>query len=171
MLCPPEGLSGSELCPVCSWAVGAMLCSAVTGSTLCPSRARGFVWCWAVRCVAGCQALIQSGDAIGFTSALEIWDSAGRGSGMHPSRRPAQSVWPWESVPVASVATSGGYSSRAGRCQPLGPQDGVPWGHVPQLAPGQRIPTPRDSEFCQVGPARARSTPKAWAKMWESPCK
>lgn len=42
------------------------------------------VWCCAACAVrGGVPALIQSGDAIGFTSALEIWDSAGRGSVMH----------------------------------------------------------------------------------------
>lgn len=73
---------------------------------------------------------------------------------MHLPRRPAQSVWPWEAVPVASVATSGGYSSCAARCQPLGSQGGVPWGHIPRLAPGQRISTPRHLEFCPEEPDR-----------------
>lgn len=90
--------------------------------------------CRAVRCVVLCcvcamrgrmPALIQSGDAIGFTSALEIWDSAGRGSVMHLSWKPAQPVWPWESVPVASMATSRDYSSSAYCCEPPSCQGGT----------------------------------------------
>lgn len=90
--------------------------------------------CRAVRCAVLCcvcamrgrlPALIQSGDAIGFTSVLEIWDSAGRGSVMHLSRKPAQPVWPWESVPVASTATNRGYSSSAYCCEPPSCQGGT----------------------------------------------
>lgn len=68
------------------------------GSRLCPLRG---LHC-AVR--GRVPALTQGRDAIGFTSAPEIWDSAGRGSVMHLSRKPVQPVWRWESVPVATTA-------------------------------------------------------------------
>lgn len=111
-LCPSEGLDGSELCPVCLQAVGAVLCGAAMESTRRPPALRGAVCCAVLSCVCAARgevpALIQSGDAIGFTSALGIWDSAGKGSVMHLPWQPAQPVWPWESVPVANTTTTEG---------------------------------------------------------------
>lgn len=86
---------------------------------------RAVVLCCVCAMCGRMPALIQSGDAIGFTSALEIWDSAGRGSVMHLSRKPVQPVWPWESVPVANTATNGGYSSSTCCCKPLSCQGGT----------------------------------------------
>lgn len=76
-------------------------------------------------------ALIQSRDAIGFTSAPEMWDSAGRISAVQPSRKAALPVWPWESVPVASVGTNSSYSGCAYRCQLPELSGCDPVGHVP----------------------------------------
>lgn len=81
------------------------LCRAVCCAVLCRVCA---VLCCVCAVHGEVPALIQSGDAIGFTSALGIWDSAGRDSVMHLPWQPAQPVWPWESVPVANATTNEG---------------------------------------------------------------
>lgn len=58
-------------------------------------------------------------------------------------------MWPWEAVPVASVATSRGYSSCAARCQPLGSQGGVPWGHIPCWSQDRGFPPSETWSFVQ----------------------
>lgn len=84
-----------------------------------------FVPCGAVCATRGCvPALIQSRDAIGSTSAPEIWDSAGRISAVQP-------VWPWESVPTASVVTNSSYSGCAYRRQLPELPGWDPMGHIP----------------------------------------
>lgn len=109
-------------------AVGSALGSAVPR----PCARLCFVPCGAVCATRGCvPALIQSRDAIGSTSAPEIWDSAGRISAVQPSRKAAQPVWPWESVPVASVVTDSSYSGCAFCCQLPELSGCDPMGHVP----------------------------------------
>lgn len=47
---------------------------------------------------------------------------------MHLSWKPVQPVWPWESVPVASMTTKGGYLSSAYCCELPSCQSGT---HLP----------------------------------------
>lgn len=86
-------------------------------------------------------ALIQSRDAIGFTSALEIWDGAGRGSVMHQSGsqhslcgRGSLSQWPAR-PPMGTIQTLLiTVSHRAVRV-----------GHIPHLS--SRTPEPLDKRL------------------------
>lgn len=120
------------------------------------------LWCL---CNAGrVPALIQSRDAIGFTSALEIWDGAGRGSVMHQSGsqyslcgRGSLSQWPARPPMGAIQALLITVSHRAVRV-----------GHIPHLS--TRTPAPPDKRLRSFsgGTRDRQNSPRIFTKTRES---
>lgn len=116
----------SELCP----GGRAVYFGGCPGEQAAPRAASRAVLCGVCAMRGGVPALIQSRDAIGFTSALGIWDSAGRGSVMHQSGsqyslcgRGSLSQWPARPPMGAIQALLITVSHRAVRV-----------GHIPHLS-------------------------------------
>ena len=60
-LCPFEDLAGSDLCPVCLWAGGVVLCGAAMRSTLCPpSCVQVCALCGALLCLCNAWQVASS---------------------------------------------------------------------------------------------------------------
>lgn len=133
------------------------------GIGLCPRAACRAVLCGVCAMCGRMPALIQSRDAIGFTSALEIWDGAGRGSVMHQSGsqyslcgRGSLSQWPARPPMGAIQALLITVSRRAVRV-----------GHIPHLSSG--TPKSLDKRLRSLsGGTCDRTTPSIWTKTRES---